>query len=269
MSTTGCHQSPRLVRFANDLGGVSFEMAAASPDKHSSSDCIGPSFLFCHQSRKTETWRPICCHAGHASAECRACRNWCSLVISRTSVVAVSLVSLVPIPASAADAVDFAARQIGKPYVWGAEGPDSFDCSGLTQYAYGEAGLDLPRRAISQSKAGERTGDRLQRGDLVFFSTDPRRSEVTHVGIYEGRGIMINASKRNGRVRRDDLSDPYWADRFMFARRVASLVARGGRNERPDETIRQPRSSGRIDRRKIATAVVERIADILLKRPRN
>src|SRR5215831_679720 len=66
--------------------------------------------------------------------------------------------------ASASDAVDLAARQIGKPYVWGAEGPNSFDCSGLTQYVYSEVGLDLPRRAVSQSTFGEPAGRQLQRG---------------------------------------------------------------------------------------------------------
>ena len=126
----------------------------------------------------------------------------------------------VTIDASASDAVDVAARLIGRPYVWGAEGPHAFDCSGLTQYVYQEFGIELPRRAISQSKVGDPIRKRLQRGDLLFFSTDSRKSLVTHVGIYEGAGIMIDASKRHGRVRRDDLNDGYWAERFMFARRL-------------------------------------------------
>jgi cell wall-associated NlpC family hydrolase len=53
-------------------------------------------------------------------------------------------------------------------------------------------------------------------GDLVFFSTDPRGSLVTHVGIYEGERMMIDASKRRGEVRRDSLDDDYWVERFMF-----------------------------------------------------
>lgn len=189
-------------------------------------------------------------------------------MISRTSFVAVSFVTLVPFPAFASDAVDFAQRLIGRPYVWGAEGPDSFDCSGLTQYVYQEIGIDLPRRAISQSRVGEPAGSRLKRGDLLFFSTDTRRSEVSHVGIYEGAGMMIEASKRFGRVRRDDLGDPFWVERFMFARRVDSLVARGG-GDSSDRTIEPPRSRSRIDRRAVAAAVVERIADALLRRNRH
>lgn len=190
-------------------------------------------------------------------------------MISRASLAAVSLASLVPFTTAASDVVDIAARQIGKPYVWGAEGPNSFDCSGLTQYAYSEVGLDLPRRAVSQSKIGELTYGELQRGDLVFFSTDTRRTEVTHVGIYEGSGMMIDASKRNGRVRRDDLNDPFWTDRFMFARRVGFLVAGGRGSEGREPPSTRPGSSSRVDRRKIAAAVVEGIASVLIRRPRN
>jgi cell wall-associated NlpC family hydrolase len=169
--------------------------------------------------------------------------------------------------ASAADAVDYAASLIGRPYVWGAEGPDAFDCSGLTQYVVQAFGIELPRRAISQAKVGDRTGMRLRRGDLVFFSTEPRGSLVTHVGIYEGGGMMIDASKRHGRVRRDDLDDEYWADRFLFARRVAcAMRARNERGETDDLVVtREPRSS---DRRRETIRVLGRIAEALLRRPR-
>lgn len=57
--------------------------------------------------------------------------------------------------AIAEDAVDLAAQMIGRPYVWGAEGPDAFDCSGLMQYVFQEVGVSLPRRAISQSQSGD------------------------------------------------------------------------------------------------------------------
>lgn len=162
-----------------------------------------------------------------------------------------------------ADPVDLAARLIGRPYVWGAEGPREFDCSGLTQYVYREYGIDLPRRAISQSETGDRVGRRLQRGDLVFFSTDAGGSVVTHVGIYEGSGVMIDASKRFGKVRRDSLDDDYWVDRFVFARRITDA------NDAPEFPDPRPQSpSTRSDRRKGATRVIEQVADILLRRPR-
>jgi cell wall-associated NlpC family hydrolase len=168
------------------------------------------------------------------------------------------------LPASATDAVGIAGGLIGKPYVWGAEGPRAFDCSGLTQYVYQKVGIDLPRRAVSQSQIGDATR-RLRRGDLVFFSTDERRSLVTHVGIYEGGGVMINASKRHGRVRRDDLSEEYWADRFMFARRVGD----GSLDDRDDGPVAAERPRlPRRDKRRTATRVIETIADVLLRRAR-
>jgi cell wall-associated NlpC family hydrolase len=162
--------------------------------------------------------------------------------------------------AIAEDAVDFAARLVGRPYVWGAEGPHSFDCSGLTQYVYQEFGVDLPRRAIDQSKFGKAAGGRLQRGDLLFFSTDKRQSLVTHVGLYEGDGVMIDASKSHGRVRRDNLDDSYWVERFMFARRVQPADRL---DERPDKPTNRS-----TERRQGAIRVLGRIAEELFKRPR-
>jgi NlpC/P60 family protein len=162
-----------------------------------------------------------------------------------------------------ADPVALAANLIGRPYVWGAEGPREFDCSGLTQYVFGEYGIELPRRAINQAQIGDRVGRRVQRGDLVFFSTEPGGSVVTHVGIYEGQGVMIDASKRHGKVRRDRLDDDYWVDRFMFARRISDA------NDTAEIVVRPPQPpSQRRDRRKATVQVLERIADVFLRRPR-
>jgi len=162
----------------------------------------------------------------------------------------------------AQDAVDLAASLIGRPYVWGAEGPNSFDCSGLTQYVYQRFGVELPRRAISQSRFGDAAGRRFRRGDLLFFSTDTRKSEVTHVGLYEGDGVMIDASKRHGRVRRDDLSDEYWVERFMFARRVDGPSTIRVRSDRRDDGEAAPPRPSDV-RRKATIRVLRGVADIL------
>jgi hypothetical protein len=169
--------------------------------------------------------------------------------------------------ARARDVVDLAASLIGRPYVWGAEGPRSFDCSGLTQFVFKEFGVELPRRAISQSRAGDPAGRRLQRGDLLFFSTDTRKSLVTHVGVYEGGGMMIDASQSAGRVRRDSLDDRYWADRFMFARRIGLRLSEGERRARarPRADDPDPRSRGR---RETAVRVLKGVADVLFDLPR-
>ncbi|MFE9724766.1 NlpC/P60 family protein [Streptomyces sp. NPDC005794] len=95
----------------------------------------------------------------------------------------------------------FAAAQIGKPYVWGATGPSSYDCSGLTQAAWKDAGVDLPRTTWDQVEVGTRvaTAD-LQPGDLVFFYDD-----ISHVGIYKGDGMMIHAPKPGANVREESI----------------------------------------------------------------
>ncbi|MET8508637.1 C40 family peptidase [Streptomyces sp. NPDC004787] len=103
--------------------------------------------------------------------------------------------------AKAAEALAFARAQIGKPYVWGATGPESYDCSGLTQAAWRAAGVDLPRTTWDQVKVGTRvaTADLLP-GDLVFFYDD-----ISHVGIYIGDGKMIHAPKPGAYVREESI----------------------------------------------------------------
>ncbi|SCF93819.1 C40 family peptidase [Streptomyces sp. Ncost-T10-10d] len=98
-------------------------------------------------------------------------------------------------------ALAFATSQIGKPYVWGATGPASYDCSGLTQAAWKAAGVDIPRTTWDQVKTGTRiaTAD-LRPGDLVFFYDD-----ISHVGIYKGDGMMIHAPKPGANVREESI----------------------------------------------------------------
>ncbi|MEU3128918.1 glycoside hydrolase [Streptomyces sp. FT05W] len=95
----------------------------------------------------------------------------------------------------------FARAQIGKPYVWGATGPSSYDCSGLTQAAWKAAGVDLPRTTWDQVKVGTRVSTaNLRPGDLVFFYDD-----ISHVGIYKGGGMMIHAPKPGANVREESI----------------------------------------------------------------
>ncbi|AQS67978.1 C40 family peptidase [Streptomyces pactum] len=97
----------------------------------------------------------------------------------------------------AAAAVAYAYRKLGSPYVWGATGPDAFDCSGLTQAAYRAAGVSLPRTTYAQIDAGRRVGrSELLPGDLVFFY-----SGISHVGVYIGDGRMIHAPNPSAPVR--------------------------------------------------------------------
>ena len=120
-----------------------------------------------------------------------------------------------PAPTPAAQvAVDTALAQQGKPYVWGGAGPDSFDCSGLTQYAYAAAGIALPHSSSMQSTMGAPVAYAdLQPGDLVFFY-----SPVSHVGMYIGNGQMVHAGTSGDVVKVIDLA--YMPD-FNSARRIA------------------------------------------------
>ncbi|TFI24713.1 glycoside hydrolase [Streptomyces sp. 4R-3d] len=103
--------------------------------------------------------------------------------------------------AKAEKVLAFARAQIGKPYVWGATGPSSYDCSGLTGAAWKAAGVQLPRTTWDQVKVGKRvaTADLLP-GDLVFFYDD-----ISHVGIYKGDGKMIHAPKPGANVREESI----------------------------------------------------------------
>ncbi|MER5931659.1 NlpC/P60 family protein [Streptomyces sp. NPDC002054] len=107
----------------------------------------------------------------------------------------------------AARAVAFAYAAIGKPYVWGATGPGSFDCSGLTQAAWRSAGVSLPRTTYTQINAGQRiTKSGLAPGDLVFFY-----SGVSHVGLYIGDGKMIHAPRPGSTVRIAPVDSMPWS----------------------------------------------------------
>ncbi|MGW0870319.1 NlpC/P60 family protein [Streptomyces sp. NPDC002740] len=97
----------------------------------------------------------------------------------------------------AADAVSYAYSKLGSPYVWGATGPNAFDCSGLVLASYRSAGVSLPRTTYAQIGAGQRISrSELLPGDLVFFY-----SGITHVGLYVGDGQMIHAPNPSAPVR--------------------------------------------------------------------
>ena len=110
-----------------------------------------------------------------------------------------------PEPASnpgAQAAVDAALSQVGKPYQWGAAGPDSYDCSGLTMWAWARGGVSLPHNSGMQYNATARV-DRsdIEPGDLLFFG-----SPIHHVGMYIGNGQMVEAPYSGAQVRIGSIS---------------------------------------------------------------
>ncbi len=88
-----------------------------------------------------------------------------------------------------------AVSRLGMPYVWGAAGPSSFDCSGLVQWSLAQAGVVMPRVAVDQARTGPQVPlNQLQPGDLLFYHTDPTApTYISHVAIYLGNGLMIQA----------------------------------------------------------------------------
>lgn len=88
-----------------------------------------------------------------------------------------------------------AESRLGLPYVWGAAGPSSFDCSGLVKWSFAQAGVVMPRVAADQARAGPAIPlSQAQPGDLLFYRTDPTAPDyISHVAIYLGRGWMIQA----------------------------------------------------------------------------
>lgn len=93
-----------------------------------------------------------------------------------------------------AQIVAYAKQFLGRPYVWGGNGPNSFDCSGFTKYVYSHFGYNINRTASAQLKNGVSVSrSELQAGDLVFFYNGKVSTPVSHVGIYIGNGDFIHA----------------------------------------------------------------------------
>ncbi|MBQ3421167.1 MAG: C40 family peptidase, partial [Romboutsia sp.] len=116
--------------------------------------------------------------------------------------------------------VNLAYAQLGKPYVWGAEGPNSFDCSGLIHYVYKQAGVSMPRTSKEQSSVGTKINKSdLQSGDLIFSSTDGTGG-VSHVAIYVGNGEMIHAPRTGKNVEKVSINNSYWSKAYLYAKRV-------------------------------------------------
>lgn len=125
------------------------------------------------------------------------------------------LADLPPVAGSgkAAEALRYALSKLGRPYVWGAAGPTTFDCSGLTMWAYQQVGISLPHYTGSQWNAGTHvTRAQLQPGDLVFFHSD-----LHHMGMYIGGGKMVHAPHTGDVVRIAPIDGRPWAGAVRVA----------------------------------------------------
>jgi hypothetical protein len=114
---------------------------------------------------------------------------------------------------------------LGKPYVWAEEGPDAFDCSGLTYNIYGSMGMEIPRTASEQAKMGKKVPfQNLEYGDLIFFgSTNKRSRRINHVGIYLGDGWFAHASSKERKVTISHFAkEPRYLKRMKLCKRYLS-----------------------------------------------
>ena len=135
-----------------------------------------------------------------------------SPTVSTPVTLAAASTPIAPTRAPSVAAMDIAMGKIGAPYRYGAAGPNAFDCSGLVNWAYKQAGVSLPRTSRAMSRVGTPVSrDDLQPGDLVFFYRP-----VSHVAIYIGDGKVVHASTRKSPVKVSDLNDRT----FTSARRV-------------------------------------------------
>ncbi len=136
--------------------------------------------------------------AERRAAEAAAARAFAAQLAAAGSRYATGLPNLgpgVPPSARASAAIAAARTRLGMPYVWGATGPTTFDCSGLTGWSYRQAGLQLPRTSREQWFAGPHVDLMgLAAGDLLFWATDPAQpASIHHVALYIGGGLMIAA----------------------------------------------------------------------------
>lgn len=110
-----------------------------------------------------------------------------------------------------------AVTALGTPYRWGGLSPKGFDCSGLVVYSYAQIGIHVPRTARNQFKSCSSVSrEKIQPGDLVFFSV-PRRRGVVHVGIYIGEGQFVHAPGKGRKVKRVSINNVYFKRHFIKA----------------------------------------------------
>ena len=112
------------------------------------------------------------------------------------------------------EVINYAYSFLGKPYIYGASGPNAFDCSGFTKFIYKYFSKDLPRTCKEQYNSGIKVQRKdLHAGDLVFFNID---SKCCHVGIYIANGEFIHASSSKG-VAISSINDEYYNDKYFGA----------------------------------------------------
>lgn len=140
--------------------------------------------------------------------------------------------------ATVSDILSLARDQLNKPYVWGAAGPDTYDCSGLVTYVFGHHGINLPHHSEDQVKYGQSVNpNAIQPGDLVF--SDWGDGYASHVGIAVSPNRIINAPKPGDVVSYADLNSTY-RSHLSAVRRIPLTGSAGGTSTTPADWITVP-----------------------------
>ncbi|CAA6812519.1 MAG: NLP/P60 family protein [uncultured Sulfurovum sp.] len=119
--------------------------------------------------------------------------------------------------------LETARKFLGVKYIWAANGPSAFDCSGFTKYVFKKSGISLPRYSGHQANMGKKIKfSQMQKGDLVFFDTTKKfTKKVNHVGIFIGNNKFIHASSGGKKVMITSFSKKkFYKNKFLYARRV-------------------------------------------------
>lgn len=174
---------------------------------------------------KTGSWYQVLCNGrtGYISTSYAVIEN--SVDVFPTPVPTPDVPAdptVAPVPNSlSAQIISFAMQYVGYPYVYGTEGPNTFDCSGFTSYVYAHFGYTLHRSSKDQIKDGVAVSkDSLQPADLLLFSNNNSGGAIGHVGLYIGNGKFIHASTPTSGVIISDLDSPWYVQHYIAARRV-------------------------------------------------
>jgi len=121
--------------------------------------------------------------------------------------------------------LETARKFLGVKYIWAANGPSAFDCSGFTRYVFKKSGITLPRHSGHQANIGKKIKfSQMQKGDLVFFDTTKKfKRKVNHVGIFMGNNKFIHASSGGKKVMISSFTKKkFYKNKFLYARRVVN-----------------------------------------------
>jgi cell wall-associated NlpC family hydrolase len=142
----------------------------------------------------------------------------CVIILTAIGCATVPTGPVIDTPPTIGEKAAFTAvSMIGRPYKYKGDSPAGFDCSGLVQYSYQSAGLDVPHGTKALMNRTRSIGGNMQTGDLLFFNE--RGKKYSHVGIYLENDTFVHAPSSGLTVRKDSLQDPYWRDHFVDARR--------------------------------------------------